>query len=349
MIRDSVVGGSGLDKKNLILSIETSCDETAAAVIADGHDILANIIFSQIPVHQKFGGVVPEIASRHHLEHLPQVVAEALQMAEVSFSDLDAIAVTYGPGLVGALLVGVAGAKAMAAAQGLPLIGVNHIEGHIYANFLVHPQLQFPLLCLLVSGGHTHLVLLQDHGKYKILGRTRDDAAGEAFDKVARAMGLGYPGGPQIQATAATGNPLGIELPRAWLEPGSLDFSFSGMKSAVLNYLNRAGQKGEVVDKADLAASFQQAVIEILVGKTLTAAKATGVRTVLLAGGVAANQALRQSMTDACNAAGYNFYYPPIELCTDNAAMIGCAAYYKYLRGEFSSQDLNAIPGMALA
>ncbi|MDA8443194.1 MAG: tRNA (adenosine(37)-N6)-threonylcarbamoyltransferase complex transferase subunit TsaD [Peptococcaceae bacterium] len=338
-----------MDKKNLILSIETSCDETAAAVIADGHDILANIIFSQIPVHQKFGGVVPEIASRHHLEHLPQVVAEALQMAEVSFSDLDAIAVTYGPGLVGALLVGVAGAKAMAAAQGLPLIGVNHIEGHIYANFLVHPQLQFPLLCLLVSGGHTHLVLLQDHGKYKILGRTRDDAAGEAFDKVARAMGLGYPGGPQIQATAATGNPLGIELPRAWLEPGSLDFSFSGMKSAVLNYLNRAGQKGEVVDKADLAASFQQAVIEILVGKTLTAAKATGVRTVLLAGGVAANQALRQSMTDACNAAGYNFYYPPIELCTDNAAMIGCAAYYKYLRGEFSSQDLNAIPGMALA
>ncbi len=336
-------------KRNLILAIETSCDETAAAVIENGQRIRSNIVSSQITVHQKFGGVVPEIASRHHLENLPWVVDQALEQAEVSFAELDAVAVTYGPGLVGALLVGVAGAKAMAAAQGIPLIGVNHIEGHIYANFLAHPALGFPLLCLLVSGGHTHLVALEGHGKYRVLGRTRDDAAGEAFDKVARAMGLGYPGGPKIQAAAANGEGAGIELPRAWLEPGSLDFSFSGLKSAALNYLNRAAQKGEEVNKSDLAAGFQQAVVDVLVGKTLAAAKQSGAGTVLLAGGVAANQALRRELGEACRQEGLDLYYPPVELCTDNAAMIGCAAYYKFLAGEFAGPDLNAVPGMSLA
>lgn len=333
---------------NLILSIETSCDETAAAVIENGHKVLANIISSQVPVHQKYGGVVPEIASRHHLENLPVVVDQAMRQAQKGFSELNAVAVTFGPGLVGALLVGVSGAKAMAAALGIPVIGVNHIEGHIYANFLVRPDLSFPLLCLLVSGGHTSLVLLQGHGRYEVLGNTRDDAVGEAFDKVSRAMGLGYPGGPSIQAAAVAGNPHGVDLPRAWLEPGSLDFSFSGMKSAVLNYLNRAAQKGETVNNHDLAASFQQALVEILVGKTLTAVRKTGVKTVVLAGGVAANQALRQNLAAACQGAGLEFYYPPVELCTDNAAMIGCAGYYKYLRHEFANPDLNAIPGMQL-
>ncbi len=333
----------------MILAIETSCDETAASVIENGQLIRSNIISSQIAVHQKFGGVVPEIASRHHLENLPWVVDQALEQAKVSFAGLDAAAVTYGPGLVGALLVGVSGAKAMAAAQGIPLIGVNHIEGHIYANFLAHSDLSFPLLCLLVSGGHTHLVVLEGHGKYRVLGRTRDDAAGEAFDKVARAMGLGYPGGPKIQAAAANGDGTRVDLPRAWLEAGSLDFSFSGLKSAVLNYLNRAAQKGEEVNKDDLAAGFQQAVVDVLVGKTLTAVKQSGVGTVLLAGGVAANQALRQELGRACRKEGLQFFYPPVELCTDNAAMIGCAAYYKFLAGEFAGPDLNAVPGMTLA
>ena len=335
-------------KRCLILGIESSCDETSAAVVEDGRRVLSNIIASQIATHQKFGGVVPEIASRHHLENLPSVVEQALEEAEVGFADLSAIAVTYGPGLVGALLVGVAGAKAMAAAQGVPLIGVNHIEGHIYANFLVHQELEFPLVCLLVSGGHTHLVLFEDHGKYSVLGRTRDDAAGEAFDKIARAMGLGYPGGPKVQEAAATGNPLGVELPRAWLEPGSLDFSFSGMKSAVLNYLNRAAQKGETVNNNDLAASFQAAVVDVLVGKTLRAVKATGVKTVLLAGGVAANTVLRERLALACREEGLNFYYPPSVLCTDNAAMIACAGYYQFLRGEIAPANLNAVPGLGL-
>ncbi|HWJ02707.1 MAG TPA: tRNA (adenosine(37)-N6)-threonylcarbamoyltransferase complex transferase subunit TsaD [Verrucomicrobiae bacterium] len=334
--------------RNLILGIETSCDETAAAVIEQGERILSNVISSQVATHQKFGGVVPEIASRHHLENLPGVVDQALQEAGVGFEGLTAIAVTNGPGLVGALLVGVAGAKAMAAAQGIPLIGVNHIEGHIYANFLSHENLQFPMLCLLVSGGHTHLVLLENHGKYQVLGRTRDDAVGEAFDKVARAMGLGYPGGPRIQAASELGNPQAIDLPRAWLEPGSLDFSFSGMKSAVLNFLNRAAQKGETVNTNDLAASFQCAVVDILVSKTLAAARNTGVKTILLAGGVAANQELRRRLAAACQGEGLNFYYPPVELCTDNAAMIACAGYFKFLRGELAPPNLNAVPGMTL-
>ncbi|HEX3016160.1 MAG TPA: tRNA (adenosine(37)-N6)-threonylcarbamoyltransferase complex transferase subunit TsaD [Desulfobacteria bacterium] len=335
-------------KDKIILGIETSCDETAAAVLVNGRSVLANVVSSQIPVHQKFGGVVPEIASRHHLENLPLVVDQALREAGLTFADLSAIAVTHGPGLVGALLVGLSGAKAMAAAQGLPLIGVNHLEGHIYANFLVKPDLEFPLLCLLVSGGHTHLLILRAHGKYSVLGQTRDDAAGEAFDKVARAMGLGYPGGPRIQEVSEGGNPSAIDLPRAWLEHDSLDFSFSGMKTAVLNYLNRAAQRGEEVNKQDLAASFQQAVIDVLVGKAIKAAKLNGVDTVVLAGGVAANRALRLKLQAACAEAGKQLFVPPVELCTDNAAMIACAGYYKYLRGEVAAWDLNAIPGMSL-
>ncbi len=335
-------------KAQTILAIETSCDETAAAVIQDGTAILASVISSQIETHKKFGGVVPEIASRHHLENLPVVIDQAMNEAGITFSQLSAIAVTSGPGLVGALLVGVAQAKAMAAALGIPLIGVNHIEAHIYANFLAHPELTFPLLCVLVSGGHTHLILLEGHGKYRVLGRTRDDAAGEAFDKVARAMGLGYPGGPKIQASAAQGNPRAVDLPRAWLEPGSLDFSFSGLKSAVLNYLNRAAQKDESVNNHDLAASFQQAVVDVLVGKAMRAVDVTGVNTVVLAGGVAANLALREQLGQACRSAGLRFFYPPVDLCTDNAAMVGCAGFYTYMRGEIAPPTLNAIPGMSL-
>ncbi|MFZ5641487.1 MAG: tRNA (adenosine(37)-N6)-threonylcarbamoyltransferase complex transferase subunit TsaD, partial [Bacillota bacterium] len=283
----------------LILAVETSCDETSAAVIADGREILSNIISSQVPVHQKFGGVVPEIASRKHVELLNAVVQEALTEAGIGFSDLTAVAVTYGPGLVGALLVGVSAAKAYAYTLGVPLIGVNHMEGHIYANFLAHPEIEFPVLCLVVSGGHTDLVYVEGHDRYEIVGRTRDDAAGEAFDKVARAMGLGYPGGPLIDRLAVSGDPQAIDLPRAYLEENSLDFSFSGLKSAVLNYLNRMVQKNEEVNKPDLAASFQQAVVDVLVDKTMAAVRRFGVKNVLLAGGVAANRKLRSNLEDA--------------------------------------------------
>lgn len=331
-----------------ILSIETSCDETAAAVVAAGSEVKSNIIASQIEIHKKFGGVVPEVASRKHLELINHVIKEALAEARVDFSDLSAVAVSYGPGLVGALLVGVSAAKAIAYGAGLPLIGVNHIEGHIYANFLSKPDLDFPLLCLVVSGGHSNLVYLPGHGQYVRLGSTRDDAAGEAFDKVARALGLGYPGGPQIDRLARSGNPEAVVLPRAYLEEGSLDFSFSGLKSAVLNYLNRSRLKGEPVNKADVAAGFQQAVVDVLVDKTITAAQRHAVKTIMLAGGVAANGALRQALSAKAGAAGMEVVYPPVELCTDNGAMIGCAAYYKYLRGDLAPLTLNAIPGLAL-
>ena len=331
-----------------ILAIETSCDETSVAVLDGGTKILSNIISSQIDVHCKFGGVVPEVASRKHLELINHVIAEALQTAGLGFRDMDAIAVTYGPGLVGALLVGLSAGKALAYAADLPLIGVNHLEGHIYANFLAEPDLTFPLLCLVVSGGHTDLVYISGHGEYRVIGRTRDDAAGEAFDKVARTLGLGYPGGPHIEKAAREGNPEAIMFPRAYLEAGSLDFSFSGLKSSVINYLHRARQRGETVNIPDVAASFQQATVDVLVDKTLTAAKEHEVSVIMLAGGVAANGLLRTELFDAARLAGRRLVFPPLILCTDNAAMIGCSAHFKYLRGEFAPLTLNAIPGLKL-
>ncbi|GAB6179604.1 tRNA (adenosine(37)-N6)-threonylcarbamoyltransferase complex transferase subunit TsaD [Desulfotomaculum defluvii] len=331
-----------------ILGIETSCDETSAAVLVDGVDLRSNIVASQIEIHKKFGGVVPEVASRKHLENVHPVIIEALDKAGINLADLDAVAVTYGPGLVGALLVGVAAAKAMAYSLDIPLIGVNHLEGHIAANFLAQPDLQFPLLCLVVSGGHSDLVYLPNRGEYKLLGRTRDDAAGEAFDKIARSMGLGYPGGPLIDKLAKMGNPQAIRFPRAYLEEGSFDFSFSGLKSAVLNYLNRAKMLNEEINQADLAASFQRAVVEVLVDKTIQAARQTGVKTLVVAGGVAANQGLRELLQERAPSVGCQVFFPPLNLCTDNAAMIACAGYYKFLRGDFAPLTLNAVPGLPL-
>lgn len=332
-----------------ILGIETSCDETSAAVLRNGCELLSHIISSQIKTHQKYGGVVPEVASREHILHLQSVVEQALQEAKMGFGDLSGIAVTYGPGLVGSLLVGVAGAKAMAYGAGIPLLGVNHLEGHIYANFLHNPELKFPLLALLVSGGHSHLVYFEGHGKYQVLGQTRDDAAGEALDKVARTLGLGYPGGPYIQKAALEGNPHAYEFPRAMLEPGSLDFSFSGVKSAVLNTLNSARMKGETANVADVAASFQEAIVDVLVRKTLLALARTKAPTLVLAGGVAANTLLRERLTEATQKRGIAFSYPPPILCTDNGAMIATAGYYRYLAKDYAPWNLNAIPGLNLA
>ncbi|MHB1407557.1 MAG: tRNA (adenosine(37)-N6)-threonylcarbamoyltransferase complex transferase subunit TsaD [Desulfitobacteriaceae bacterium] len=331
-----------------ILGIETSCDETSAAVVRNGREILSHIISSQVRTHQKYGGVVPEIASREHSLHFEPIVQTALKEAKLGFDGLDGIAVTYGPGLVGSLLVGVAGAKAMAYAARVPLLGINHLEGHVYANFL-EAKLKFPLLALLVSGGHTNLILFQGHGDFKVLGRTRDDAAGEALDKVARALGLGYPGGPQIQQAAAGGNPRAFEFPRAMLEPQSLDFSFSGMKSAVLNTLNSARMKGVTLEIPELAASFQQAVVDVLVRKTLMALAQMPVKTVVLAGGVAANALLRQTLKEELDKREVRLVYPKPLLCTDNGAMIAAAGYYRYLRQDFAPWTLNAVPGLSLA
>lgn len=332
----------------IILGLETSCDDTSAAIVANGHEVKANIISSQIPVHQKFGGVVPEIASRQHLSNISAVIDEALRVSALSWRDIQGIAVTHGPGLVGALLVGVSTGKALAYALNIPLIGINHLESHIYANMIKHPDLRLPVMCLVVSGGHTNLIYLKDHGQYEILGRTRDDAAGEAFDKIARVMGLGYPGGPVIDRLAEGGNPEAIPFPRAWLEEGSLDFSFSGLKSAVLNFLNRSRQTGLDVNQSDLAASFQQAVIDVLVKKTIQAGERQGVDTILLAGGVAANSWLRRQLGQATAAAGMNLIYPSSLFCTDNAAMAACAGYYRLRRGEKSGLDLNAVPNLTL-
>ena len=332
----------------LILAIESSCDETAAAVVKNGREVLSNVISSQIDLHTLYGGVVPEIASSKHIEKINQVIEEALSQAGVTLEEITAIGVTYGPGLVGALLVGVAEAKAIAYAAGKPLVGVHHIEGHVSANFIEHPDLEPPFVCLIVSGGHTHLVIVKDYGEFEIIGRTRDDAAGEAFDKVARAVGLGYPGGPKVDKTAKEGNKHAVEFPRAKVEGAPYDFSFSGLKSAVLNYINHAKMTGQEIHVPDLVASFQNAVVDALVSRTVAAAKEYGYDKVAIAGGVASNSALRAEMKKACRKAHLSFYHPSPIFCTDNAAMIGVAAYYEYQKGARAGWDLNAVPNLKL-
>lgn len=331
-----------------ILAIETSCDETAAAVVKNGREVLSNIISSQIALHTLYGGVVPEIASRKHIEKINQVIEQALAEADVTLDELDAIGVTYGPGLVGALLVGVAEAKAISYAKGIPLVGVHHIEGHISANYIENPDLEPPFGCLVVSGGHTHLVAVKDYGEYEILGRTRDDAAGEAFDKVARAIGLGYPGGPKIDKAAKEGNPQAISFPRAKIGDSEYDFSFSGLKSAVLNYINGCRMKGEEISVPDVAASFQKAVTDVLVEHSMNAVREYGFKKMAIAGGVASNSALRSAMEEACRKENVKFYRPSPILCTDNAAMIGAAAYYEFQKGFRSDFSLNAVPNLKL-
>ena len=331
-----------------ILAIETSCDETACAVVRDGREILSNVIYTQIDMHTEFGGVVPELASRAHIDKINYVVQKALNDAGKTIDEVDAVAVTYGPGLVGALLVGVAEAKAMAWAAGKPIIGVHHIEGHISANYIEHPELTPPYLGLIVSGGHTHLVVVEDWSKYRILGRTVDDAAGEAYDKVARAIGLGYPGGPKIDREAKSGNPQAVHFPIAHVNGSEYDFSFSGIKSAVLNYLNHAQMTGDTVNRADLAASFQKAVVDVLVEHTIRAAKDLKIDRIGMAGGVASNSALRAAMKEACDREGCALYIPSPIFCTDNAAMIGVAAYHEYMAGVRSGWDLNAVPNLKL-
>lgn len=337
-----------MDKSIKILAIESSCDETAAAVVENGRTVKSNVISSQIELHKLYGGVVPEIASRKHIEKINAVINEALKEAGETLDTIDAVAVTYGPGLVGALLVGVAEAKAIAFAKKKPLVGVHHIEGHICANYIEHLELEPPFLCLVVSGGHTHLVDVKDYGVYEIIGCTRDDAAGEAFDKVARSIGLGYPGGPKIEALAREGDKYAISFPRAKVNDSKNDFSFSGLKSSVLNYLNKCEMKGEEVHKADVAASFQEAVVDVLSQHGVEAAKELGYKKLAIAGGVASNGAFREKMKERCLEAGIDFYYPSPIFCTDNAAMIGVCGYYEYRKGTRSGWDLNAVPGLKI-
>ena len=337
-----------MPKNTLILGIETSCDETAAAVVRDGREVLSNVISSQIDIHTIYGGVVPEIASRKHIEKINQVITEALHDAGVELNEIDAVSVTYGPGLVGALLVGVGTAKAAAYAAGKPLVGVHHIEGHIAANYLEHPDLEPPFLCLVVSGGHTHLVQVQDYDRFEVIGRTHDDAAGEAFDKVARAIGLGYPGGPKIDKIAKEGNPDAIEFPRAKVDGHEFDFSFSGLKSAVLNYINSCEMKNIEINTADVAASFQKAVTDVLVGHAVSAAQRLGEKRIVAAGGVASNSALRSAMKAACDEAGIELCYPSPIYCTDNAAMIASQGYYCFMKGKRAGLDLNAVPNLKI-
>lgn len=338
-----------MDKEDvLILAIESSCDETAAAVVKNGREVLSNVINTQIAIHTEYGGVVPEIASRKHIENINPVIKKALTDAGVTLDDIDAIGVTYGPGLVGALLVGVAEAKAIAFAKNKPLVGVHHIEGHISANYVENKELEPPFVALVVSGGHTHLVKVNDYGEYEIIGRTRDDAAGEAFDKVARAIGLGYPGGPKIDKLAKEGNPEAIEFPRAHVDDAPYDFSFSGIKSAVLNYINSANMQGKEINRADVAASFQKAVVDALVSRAVKLAKECGMDKLAIAGGVASNSALRAAVQEECAKNNIRFYSPSPVLCTDNAAMIGAAAYYEYIKGVRYGYDLNAVPNLKL-
>lgn len=331
-----------------VLGIETSCDETSAAVVEDGRDILSNVIKSQIDIHTQYGGVVPEIASRNHVVDLPFVVDKALEDADVTLEDIDAIAVTRGPGLVGALLIGVSHAKALASALEIPLIGVNHIEGHIAANFLEYKDLEPPFLCLVVSGGHTHLVLVKDYNDFEILGKTLDDAAGEAFDKVARVIGLGYPGGPKIDKAAQLGDSTAIDFPRVMLDKDSLDFSFSGLKSAVLNYINNEKQRGNEINPNDVAASFQQAVIDVLVEKLIKTAKKYNIDKIAIAGGVSANSQLREAIKERADENNFTFYYPSLELCTDNAAMIAASGYYDFINDQKSDAYLDAKPNLKI-
>ena len=332
----------------LVLGIETSCDETSAAVVADGRHILCNVISSQIPVHQKYGGVVPELASRQHVENVVPIIDQALHEAGVKPQELAAVGVTYGPGLVGALLVGVAAAKALAFAAEIPLIGVHHLEGHMFAALLTHPELEPPFVSLVVSGGHTALVHVSGYNSFRLLGQTRDDAAGEAFDKVARLLGLPYPGGPHVEALAAEGNPAAIHFPRAFSGDASFEFSFSGLKSAVINTMHTASQRGETINHADVAASFQAAVQDVLVKKAIQAVGDCGCPTLVIAGGVAANRSLRQALAERCDSEGIRFYSPDIVLCTDNAAMIACRAYYQLQVGDIASLTLNAVPSLPL-
>ena len=336
------------EKDVLILAIESSCDETAAAVVKNGREVLSNVIYSQIDLHTLYGGVVPEIASRKHIEKINQVVRKALADASCTLDDITAVAVTYGPGLVGALLVGVAEAKAIAFAANKPLVGVHHIEGHISANYIENKELEPPFLCLVVSGGHSHLVRVKDYGEYEILGKTRDDAAGEAFDKVARAIGLGYPGGPKIDRISNEGNPEAIIFPRAKIADNVYDFSFSGLKSAVINYLHNEQQAGREVNKADVAASFQEAIVDVLVQKSVHALQETGLKKIVLAGGVSANKHLQTALADAVGGIGASLVHPTPILCTDNAVMIACRGYFMYQNGEYSPLDLNAVPSLKL-
>ncbi len=331
-----------------VLGIETSCDETSASVVVNGRTILSNVISSQVELHKKFGGVVPEIASRKHVELILPVVSQALEEASTELEAVDVIGVTYGPGLVGALLVGLSAAKGLAYTLDRPLVGVHHIEGHIAANYLEHTELEPPFLCLVASGGHSHIVHVKGYKSFEILGQTRDDAAGEAFDKIARAVGLGYPGGPLIDKTARGGDSGAIAFPRVYFSDGSLDFSFSGLKTAVLNYLNGMEQKGLRIVLEDVCASFQKAVVDVLVNNTLKAARMKKVKKIALAGGVAANSLLRENMRAAAADNGMDMYYPKPVLCTDNAAMIACAAYYEYVSGKVSGLNLNAVPGLKL-
>ncbi len=337
-----------MSKDVLILAIESSCDETAASVVKNGRSVLSNVISSQIKLHTLYGGVVPEIASRKHIENINQVIDDALKEADATLDDIDAVAVTYGPGLVGALLVGVAQAKAIAFAKKKPLVGVHHIEGHISANYIEHLDLEPPFISLVISGGHTHLVYVKDYGKYEILGKTRDDAVGEAFDKVARSIGLGYPGGPKVDKLAKEGNPKAIDFPRAVVEGAPLDFSFSGLKSAVLNHINMCQMKGIEINEADIAASFQQSVVDVLVARSMAACEKFGVKKFAIAGGVAANSAIREAFKNVCAEKNMEFYYPSPIYCTDNAAMIGVAGYYEYMNGTRHGYDLNAVPGLKI-
>ena len=338
-----------MEKEDIyILAVESSCDETAASVVRNGREVLSNVIYSQIDLHTLYGGVVPEIASRKHIEKINQVIEKALSDAGITLQQVTAVAVTYGPGLVGALLVGVSAAKAIAFAAGKPLVGVHHIEGHISANYIEHKELEPPFLCMVASGGHSHLVLVKDYGEYEIIGRTRDDAAGEAFDKVARAIGLGYPGGPKIDKLSKEGNPEAIVFPKAHMSDSPYDFSFSGVKSAVLNYINGCQMKGESYSQADIAASFQKAVTDVLVENAMKAVDEFGLKKFAIAGGVASNSALRAAMQEACDKKGVKFYHPSPIYCKDKAAMIGVAAYYEYLAGTRHGWDLNAVPNLKL-